>query len=176
MAGVDGIVEAGVLHAAFALGEDFQLALGAVDKLLVGAMCPLQRDLAILLSMRDQEGHADLLDHAIQMDVFGDTHEVVDILCAPDPAHVLPVMRYRKIALFFQAAFLYIAPVMVSAPGHTAGEAWLHGHHARAVVAAQRDAFATDTRRVHVIACFQPIYYAAAPVLGVVACCKTMQA
>ncbi len=42
---VDAVVEAGVLDPTFAFSEYLQLALGAVDQLLVGAVRPLERNL-----------------------------------------------------------------------------------------------------------------------------------
>src|SRR5690349_19957137 len=58
VARVDAVVEARVLSPAFAFGEDLQLALRAVDELVVGALRPLQRDLRVLLAMGDEERHA----------------------------------------------------------------------------------------------------------------------
>ena len=61
-----------MLRAALALGEDLQFALGAVDELFVGAVRPLQRDLRIILAVRDEEGDADAVEHAVEMHVLGD--------------------------------------------------------------------------------------------------------
>src|SRR4051812_17766845 len=80
---VDTVVEAGVLNTAFSVSENLQFAFGAVDQLLVRAVRPLQRNLRVLLTMRDEKWNADLLDHTIQVHVLGDAHEIVDVLCAP---------------------------------------------------------------------------------------------
>lgn len=71
MAGIDAVDEAGVLHAAFTLGEDFQLALWTIDQLFVVVMDPLhQRDLRILLAVGHQERHADAIQYAVQVHLF----------------------------------------------------------------------------------------------------------
>ncbi|MNG40923.1 hypothetical protein D3C84_1297740 [compost metagenome] len=45
MTRIDAVVEAGMLHAAFAFSEDFKFSFWAVDQLLVSAMRPLQWNL-----------------------------------------------------------------------------------------------------------------------------------
>ena len=68
-----------MLHAAFALAEDLQLAPRAVNELLIGAVRPLHRDLRFLLAVRDEEGNLDPVEHAVEMDVFGDAHELFHV-------------------------------------------------------------------------------------------------
>jgi hypothetical protein len=75
-----------------------------------------------------------------------------------------------------EALLLHVAPVVVGAPDHAAGEARLEGHRTRAVVAAERDAFEADARRVDVGAGLQPVDDAAGPVFAVEARGQAVQA
>jgi hypothetical protein len=169
VASIDTVVEAGVLHATFAIGEDLQFALGAVDQLLAGSVCPLQRNLRVFFTVSDQKWHLDPTQHAIQMHIFGDCHELVDILGTKDPAHMGPVMRYGEIAVLLQAGLLHVAPVVVGSPRHTTGEPRLEGHGARAVITAQGHTFQADALCIDITAGIQPVDNAAGPVLGVMA-------
>ena len=58
--------------------------------------------------MGDEERHPYAVEDAVEMDVLRKAHKSVDILAAPHPAHVLPVVRYRKIPFAFAAALLYL--------------------------------------------------------------------
>ena len=68
-------------------------------------------------------------------------------LRAPDPAHMLPIVRHGEIALAREALLLHVAPVVVGAPDDAAGEARLEGDGAGAIVAAERNALAADPLR-----------------------------
>ncbi|MNI93655.1 hypothetical protein D3C73_1516400 [compost metagenome] len=85
-------------------------------------------------------------------------------------------MRYREVAFLLQATLLYIPPVVVGAPHHTAGEARFEGHRTWAVVTPQRYPFHTDALGVDFRAGFQPVHYAASPMLAVVTCGQALQA
>ena len=119
--------------------------------------------------MGDEERHPYAVENAVEMDVLRDAHKSVDILAPPHPAHMLPVVRYRKIAFAFAAALLYLPPVVIGAPHHAAGEARLKRHRPRAVIAAQRDPFHADTPGIHLRVLFQPVNDPAGPVLAVIA-------
>ena len=175
MTGIDGVIEAGVLNTAFACGEDFQLALRAVHQLLVGTLCPLERDLRILFTVCDEERYTDTVKDAVKMDVFGDAHKGFNIFAPPHPAHVFPVVRHRETALFFAATLLHVAPVVICAPHHAAGKSRFERHRARAVVATKRDAFHTDPPRIDVRLLFQPVHDARGPVFTVKARLQIMQ-
>ena len=45
---------------------------GAVDRLVVGAVRVLERDLPVVLAVGDEERHGDLLDHAVEVHVVGE--------------------------------------------------------------------------------------------------------
>ena len=139
-------------------------------------MRPLERDLGVLLAVGDEERHPDALDHTVQMHLLGDAHEVVDVLGTPHPADVLPVVRHGEVALFFQALLLHVAPVVIRAPGHATDEAWLEGDRARAVVAAEGNAFQTDAFGIDIGARLQPVDDPACPMLGIEARGHAMQA
>lgn len=47
-------------------GEDPQLALGTVDRLVEEAVGVLERDLPVVLAVRDQERAGDLLDDTVE--------------------------------------------------------------------------------------------------------------
>ena len=80
---------------------------------------------------------------------------------------MLPVVRHREVALARQALLLDVAPVMVGAPHHAAGEARLEGHRARAVVTAKRHAFEADTARVDIVTRLEPVDHLAGPAFAV---------
>lgn len=63
--------------------------------------------------MGDEERHPYAVEDAVEMDVLRKAHKSVDILAAPHPAHVLPVVRYRKIPFAFAAALLHLTPVVI---------------------------------------------------------------
>ena len=167
--GIRAVVEARVLDAAFTLGEHLQLTSRAVDQLFVGALRPLQRDLRILLAVRHEERHPDAIENAVEMHRLDDPHEVVDVLRAPHPADVGPVMRHGQVAFARAPLVLHGAPVVVRAPHDATRKPRLERHRARAEVSAQRDAFEPDTGRVDVVALLQPVDDGARPVLAVVA-------
>jgi hypothetical protein len=56
----------------------------------------LQRDLPVVGAVRDQERHGDLLDDAVEVDVVREPDELVQIVEAPDPEHVLPIVATRS--------------------------------------------------------------------------------
>jgi hypothetical protein len=165
-----------VLNPAFARGEDLQLAARAVHELVVGALGPLQRDLRVALAMGDQEGHAHAVEHAVEVHALGDAQELVHVFGAPDPAHMLPVVRYREVAFLGQTLLLHVAPVVIGAPDHAAGEPRLERHGARAEVAAERHPFEADAPRVDFIVLLQPVDHRARPALAVVARRQPVQA
>ena len=90
------------------------------------------------------------------------------VLRAPDPAHVLPIVRHREIALALEALLLHVAPVVIGAPDDPAGEARLEGDGARAVIAAQRNPLEADPLRVDVVARLEPVDDLARPNLRIV--------
>ena len=96
--------------------EDPQLALGAVDRLVVGLVGVVDRDLPVVLAVGDQERDGDLVDDAVEVDPLGVLDELVDVVAAPHPEHVLPVVRHRVLALALEALLLHLAPVVVGAP------------------------------------------------------------
>ena len=167
-AGVGGIVEARMLHPAFALAEDLQFPLGAVDELLIGAVSPVQRDLRVLLAVSDEEGDLDAVEHPVEVNVLGDAHKLVHVARAPDPADMAPIVRHRKISLLRQTLLLDVAPIVVGAPDDAAGEARLEGDRTGTIVAAERNAFAADPPRIDIATRFQPVDDPACPDLGVV--------
>ncbi|HEX3962949.1 MAG TPA: hypothetical protein VHZ03_40995 [Trebonia sp.] len=48
--------------------------------------------------MADEERHRDLLDHSVEVHLVGELDERVQVRLAPDPQHVLPVVRHRPLA------------------------------------------------------------------------------
>ena len=55
-----------MLNASLPRGEDFQFALRAIDKLFVSLVRVFERDLAVLLAVRHQEGNAHTVQHAVR--------------------------------------------------------------------------------------------------------------
>src|ERR1700722_17310607 len=161
------VIEPDVLGAALLGGEYAQLPLGAGHGLLVGAVRVLKRDLPVTRAVRDEERHGDLLHHPVQVDLVGELDELLQVVVAPHPQHVLPVVRHRPLALALQAAPLHRAPVVVGAPGDHEREPFLERGGARRVVAAERPAGQPDRRWVDVGPGQQVIDARARPRLGV---------
>ena len=130
-------------------------------------MRPGQRDLGVLLAVRHQKRHLDAVQHAIEMHVLGQAHEVVVVFRAKHPAHVFPIVRHREAAFFEQAFFLHVAPVVVGAPTHTHGETRLESDGARAVITAQRHTFKADAFGIdfvlHLRVGLDPVHHLAGP-------------
>src|SRR5208337_52046 len=91
----------------------------------VALMRVRQGYLSVVGSMRDQERHPYVLDNADQRNSRDEFHERIEAVLAPDPHHVIPIVRHRPIAFFGEAAPLQFAPVMVGAPGDAELEAFL---------------------------------------------------
>src|SRR5271170_7012638 len=157
-----------MLHTALALGKYLELAFWAVDELLVGALGPVQRDLRILLTVRDQERHLDAIQHTVEMDVLGDLHELGNVLTAPNPTDVIPIVRHREVALALQPLHLHIAPIMVGTPTYAEREARLEGHCTRTVVASEGDSLEADAPPIDIRPPLQVIHYLTSPYFGVV--------
>ena len=113
---------------------------------------------------------------AVQVHVLGDPHELVHVPRAPDPAHVLPVVRHGKCAFARQPLFLHVAPVVIGAPHDTAREARLERDGARTVVAAERNALQADALRIDVVARLEPVDDFAGPDFAVVNGVQAVQA
>ena len=117
--------------------------------------------------MRHQKRHLDAVQHAIEMHVLGQAHEVVVVFRAKHPAHVFPIVRHREAAFFEQAFFLHVAPVVVGAPTHTHGETRLESDGARAVITAQRHTFQADALGIdfplHLRVRLDPVHHLAGP-------------
>lgn len=77
------------------------------------------------------------IQNAIEMNLFGNLHEVVHVLGTPDPHDMAPVMRNGEIALTGEALFLNIAPIVIGTPDNTAGKAWFEGDSTGAIVTAK---------------------------------------
>ncbi len=159
-----------MLDPAFPFREHLQFTFGAVHELVVGALRPMQRDLGVLFPMRNQEGHADAVQDTVQVNLLGDGHELLHVLCTPHPPDVLPVMRHGETALLGQPLLLDIAPIVICAPDHAAGKSRLECDGTRAVVAAKRNAFEADTLGIDVVARLEPVDDATGPVFAVIAC------
>ena len=138
-------------------GEDPQLALRAVDRLLVGAVRVRERDLPVVRAVRDEERDGDLLDDAVEVDAVGEGDERVEVVVTPHPEHVFPVVRDRALALALEPAALDRAPVVVGAPGDGQREALLERGGPGGVVAAERPADDADAVGVDVRAALQVV-------------------
>src|SRR5208283_1663131 len=95
-----------------------------------------QGDLAILLSVRDEERHPDFLHLPIKRDVLTKLEECLFIWCAPNPIHVIPVVRHRALTLISAARLLHLSPVVIGTPDEAAGETGLVSDGSRRVVPA----------------------------------------
>src|SRR5258705_13770201 len=61
------VVDADVFDSTGAGVENLQLALGAVDQLIVGLMRVGDGNLPVIRAMSDQERHADAVQHAVEI-------------------------------------------------------------------------------------------------------------
>jgi hypothetical protein len=102
----------------------------------------LQRDLRILLAVGHPEWYADAIQYAVQVHLFGQGHELVDVRGAP--AREGSVTGYREAAFLFQSALPHITPVVVGASDHVAVETRFEGHRLRAAEVAQGHALHGD--------------------------------
>lgn len=97
--------------------------LRAGRSLFVGTVRVLQRDLPVVLAVHDEEGHSDLFDDALEVHPIGEVEEFVEVVVAPYPHDVSPVVRYRPFARTFDTPSLDRAPVVVGTPRDTQSEA-----------------------------------------------------
>src|SRR5262249_18866324 len=132
-------------------------------------MSPLQRNLGIIGAVRDQEGHLDAAENAVQMDVFGDPQEFVLIPGAPYPANMGPIVRHWEAAFLLQPLLLHVTPIMVGAPRDAASKARLECDRAWAEIAAERTTREPDSFCIDIASCLEPVKHAACPMLAVVA-------
>jgi hypothetical protein len=117
------VVDADVLHAAFTVREDLQLAVRRIDELVVALMRVVDADLPVACTVGDEERYADLCHHAVQVHPGRLLEKLVHVLRAKHPHHVVPVMRHGILALAIQALLLHLGPVVIRAPDGAAGEA-----------------------------------------------------
>lgn len=110
---------------------------GIVDQLFVGVVCLFEGNLCVFFVVGDQERYVDFFDYVVQMYVFGDVYEVVDIFGILYLVDVLLVMWYREIVFFFQVFFLYIVLVVIGILYYVIGKVWFYGYYVWVVVVIQ---------------------------------------
>src|SRR6266850_4308126 len=117
--------------------ENMQLPLGAVDRLLVGAMGIFDWNLTIARPMGDEEGHGDLLYDTVETHRGRPLHEALHVGLAEHPHHMVPVVRYRILTFALQATLLQPAPVMIGTHGRAQGESFLERGRAWSKIASE---------------------------------------
>ena len=101
-------------------------------------------DLPVVLTVGDEERHRHLIEQTVEGDARAQGEELVQVAGAPHPAHVLPVVGDRTLALVLEPTPLHLTPVVIRAPHRPERETGLGDERPRRVVAAQRDAADTD--------------------------------
>jgi hypothetical protein len=162
------IVCADMLYAAFVVREKLQLAARAVDGLVIALVRILERDLPILRTVGDEVGHRHILHMACEKDARHEFHELVQRLFAPNPHHVVPIMRHWTVAFACEATTLQIAPIVVGAPGDAELEALLVTGGAWRVLAAERPTHHADAIVIHIRALLQIVNRGTCPTFAVV--------
>src|ERR1700676_192605 len=110
------VVDADMLDAARPVIEELELALRAIDELIVCLMGVLHGNLTVLAAVRDEKRHSNAVQHSVQVHLGGNRHEGVHVLGTPHPLNMFPVMRHRPIAFAHLPAPLYFAPIVIRAP------------------------------------------------------------
>src|SRR5580704_19768158 len=111
-----------MFDSAFAVGEYLQFATRRVDQLIIALLCELKSDLSITLAVRDQERNLDTIEHALEGHTRGFRHEIVHVVGAEHPHHVIPVVGHWILTFAFETHLLNLGPVVVGAPYGAAGE------------------------------------------------------